>query len=773
MIVKELSKKLGVATKDLIKPLKELASDAKKAGDKLTGKEVKYLTSLFKSGGAKKAAEKAPAKKKTVKKEKAPEKTANKAKPQKAKAPKKEKTVIKKKAVKKKTPLKKEPKPKKKVVKEKIVKEKADARKAVVKEKKKKPPVAEKIVPPREETPIKKPEPAKPKIPDVVPAEEPEKKQEAVPSVSARITVKINEATTTGQLADKMKVKVGDVIKALIGQNVLVTINQRLDKATAELAADAFNCNVEYVDLYGEEFEEKEEEKEDKSKLKSRAPVVTIMGHIDHGKTSILDVIRRSKITDRESGGITQHIGAYHVKLEKGMITFLDTPGHEAFTAMRARGAKVTDIVVLVVAADDGVMPQTEEAIDHAKAAGVPIIVAINKVDLPNADVEKVKQGLSAKGMVAEDWGGKTIMVEVSAKQNKGIDQLLEMILLESEMQEMRANPDKKASGIVIEAETSKQKGNVATVLVRSGTLNVRDPFVCGFTSGKVRAMHDDWGRRIESVGPSMVAEVLGFNDCPRVGDKFFTVDNIQAAKEIGKTRESHRRQDEMVGSRKVTLEDLHRQIEEGAIKQFNVVVKSDVRGSVEALCDSLEKITTKEIKLKIIRKDIGAINENDVNLAAASNALIIGMHVRPAMGAQFLAEKQGVEIRSYNVIYEIIDEIKKALEGMLDPEVKEKFLGRCNVKEIFRTTKTRLIIGSHVFEGKIVNNAKVRILRENVIVAEGKINSLRRFKDDVKEVSQGMECGLSFENLSNIRVGDEIECYTVETVKKKLVIED
>lgn len=805
MLVKELAEKLNNTTKTLLEILDEICSSAKKATDVLSAKEVKYLTGMLDNNHSltKKNKEKQKIDKKEISGAQKPAKkikTAEIQALQKTNKPSvKKKTVkkseviegvkhpetesAKKKEVKKGKTVKKQPvridkkghieEKNKLEAKVRIGKEKPGQLPAGVGEPKKaKPHIVEKA----KEYPVKevihKIEPLE-KEPVVTQP----KVQEQVKPVSApepvRTIIRINEAITTGKLAAKMNVKVGDIIKALIKLNVLVTINQRLDRDIAELAAESFNYSVEYEDLSGVEIVTEEEVEEDKSKLKPRPPVVTIMGHVDHGKTSVLDVIRKSSITSQEAGGITQHIGAYQVKCKRGLITFLDTPGHEAFTAMRARGAKVTDIIVLVVAADDGVMPQTIEAIDHARAAEVPIIVAINKIDLPGSDIEKVKQGLSAKGLVSEEWGGKTVMVEISAKEKIGIDHLLEMILLEAEILELKANPDKKASGVVIEAQTNKQKGNVATVLLQSGTLNLRDPFVCGFTSGKVKAMYDDYGRKLTSALPSMVAEVLGFDSCSQVGDRFIVVDNEQLAREIISTRVIHRRQDEMTTVKKVTLEDLYKRIADGKIKQLNLIIKADVRGSVGALCDSIEKLNVKEIQLNIIRKDIGAINENDVNLAAASNALIIGLHIRPAMGAQFLAEKLGVDIRTYNIIYEVIDEIKKAMEGMLDPELKEVFLGRARVKEVFRTTKSRVILGCQVIEGKITNNAKARILRENVIVAESRVGSLRRFKDDVKEVNQGMECGISFENIINVKVDDEIECYLTEKIKKKLVIEE
>jgi len=524
---------------------------------------------------------------------------------------------------------------------------------------------------------------------------------------------------------------------------------------------------VEVVPLYGEEL--LEEEKEDESLLRPRPPIVTIMGHVDHGKTSLLDAIRESKIIAKESGGITQHIGAYHISLDQGDIVFLDTPGHEAFTAMRARGAQVTDLIVLVVAADEGVKPQTVEAIDHARAAGVPILVAVNKIDLPSANIEKVKQELSQYNLVSEEWGGKTVFVEVSAKEKIGLDNLLEMILLQAEMLELKANPDKRARGTVIEARLDKQRGPVASVLVQSGTLGVGKAFVSGFSAGKVRAMINDRGKKVKSIGPSMPAEVLGFSSLPQAGDKFYTLDSDKAARQISEIRQRIRREEVLFRRRRITLEDLHEQITSGKLKELKIIVKADVQGSVEALCDSLQKLGTQEITLNIVHRGVGGINESDVMLGAASNAIIIGFTVRPEPGAEELAEKEGVDIHTYRVIYEAVEETKKAMEGLLEPEFKEIPLGRAEVKSTFRIPRVGTVAGCFVAKGKVTRQSKVRLLRDNIIIYEGKISSLKRFKDDVREVETGFECGVGLENFSDIKENDILEAFTLEKIARKL----
>jgi translation initiation factor IF-2 len=494
------------------------------------------------------------------------------------------------------------------------------------------------------------------------------------------------------------------------------------------------------------------------------------MGHVDHGKTSLLDSIRETNVVSREAGGITQHIGAYTVSLKGRDITFLDTPGHAAFTAMRARGAQVTDIVILVVAADDGVMPQTREAISHAKAAGVPIIVAINKIDKPEAKPDRVRQELSEFELISEEWGGQTIFCEVSAKKKVGLEHLLEMILIQADVLELKANADKMARGTVIEAKLDRGRGPVATVLVQSGTLKVGDFFVTGAQFGKVRALINDKGDRIESAGPSMPAEVIGFASVPLAGDRFMVLEEERKARQIAELRQAKQRSTEMAGMKKVTLEDLHTQIQEGMVKELNIVIKADVSGSAGAIVDSLEKLSTSAVKLKVIHSSVGAITETDVMLAAASNAIIIGFSVRAEPKATELAQREGVDVRLYNIIYNAIDDIKAAMEGLLEPTLKERILGRAEVRQTFHVSKVGTIAGAYVVEGVMTRqNDGVRVLRDNVLVYAGKLHSLKRFKDDVREVQSGYECGLGVENFNDIKVGDIIEAYVIDKVAAKL----
>jgi translation initiation factor IF-2 len=494
------------------------------------------------------------------------------------------------------------------------------------------------------------------------------------------------------------------------------------------------------------------------------------MGHVDHGKTSLLDAIRETNVVSREAGGITQHIGAYQVSLKGRDITFLDTPGHAAFTAMRARGAQVTDIVVLVVAADDGVMPQTREAVNHAKAANVPIIVAINKIDKPEAKPDRVKQELAEFELTPEDWGGQTIFCEVSAKKKVGLEHLLEMILIQADVLELKANPEKMSRGTVIEAKLDRGRGPVATVLVQSGTLKVGDFFVTGAQFGKVRALINDKGERVERAGPSMPAEVIGFSNVPLAGDRFVVVEEERKARQIAETRQTKQRSTDMAGMKKVTLEDLHTQIQEGMVKELNIVIKADVSGSAGAIVDSLEKLSTAAVKLKVIHSSVGAITETDVMLAAASNAIIIGFSVRAEPKANELAQREGVDIRLYNIIYNAIDDIKAAMEGLLEPTLKERILGRVEVRQTFHVSKVGTIAGAYVIDGVMTRqNDGVRVLRDNVLVYEGKLHSLKRFKDDVREVQTGYECGVGVENFNDIKVGDIIEAYVIDKVAAKL----
>ncbi|MFH1368767.1 MAG: translation initiation factor IF-2 [Elusimicrobiota bacterium] len=587
-----------------------------------------------------------------------------------------------------------------------------------------------------------------------------------VPSPPAPISlgeIKINELITVRELSEKIRLRPGDVLKKLLSMGSLATINQRLERDIAVLLAHEFGYEAKFETIYGQEAAT--EEKESADKLKPRPPVVTVMGHVDHGKTSLLDVIRSTNVAQGEAGGITQHIGAYSVKTSKGEVTFLDTPGHEAFTAMRSRGAKVTDLVVLVVSASDGVMPQTVEAIDHARAANVPIIVAINKIDIAGANPEQIKQELNKYNVIPEDWGGDTIMVEVSAKKNINIEQLLEMILLKAELMELKANPDRMAKGAVIEAKLDPRRGPVATVLVQTGTLKVSDNFVVGTTFGKVRAMTDDHGRRLNEVFPGRPAEILGITSAPQAGDQFIVVEDERVAREISRSRQNRAKEDALRPRHHLSLED----ISLGKTKDLRVILKTDVQGSLGALSDSLEKLSTSEINLKLIHRGVGSITESDVMLAASSDAMIIGFNIRPEAASQKLADKEGVSIRVYRIIYEVISEIRAAMEGLLEPEVKEVVIGKALVRQVFKTSKAGTVAGSAVTDGKIQRSSFVRLLRDNVIVYQGSLASLRRFKDDVKEVDKGFECGIALENFADIKQGDVLEVYIKENISRKL----
>jgi translation initiation factor IF-2 len=579
--------------------------------------------------------------------------------------------------------------------------------------------------------------------------------------------ITLPEFLTVKELAEKMKINPTEIIKKLIAQGVMVTVNQQIDFEIASKIAEEYGFLVDKEEVKDELealFEDTPDKEED---LKPRPPIVTVMGHVDHGKTSLLDAIRKTNVTMKEMGGITQHIGASVVEVNGKKIVFLDTPGHEAFTAMRARGASVTDIVVLVVAADDGVMPQTIEAINHVKAANVPLIVAINKIDLPTANPDRVKTELSELGLVPEEWGGNTICVPVSAKKNIGIDDLLEMILLVAEMEDLKANPNKPARGTVIEAKLEKGKGPVATVIVQNGTLQVGDAVIAGTTYGKVRAMFDDKGKKIKKAGPSMPVEVLGFSEVPEAGDKFVVVENEKKARELAEKRKELQREIELKKKQRVSLEDLFKQIQEGAVKELNVIVKADVQGSVEALKKSLEELSNEEVKIKVIHGAVGAITETDVMLASASNAIIIGFNVRPETNAKALAEKEKVEIKLYRIIYDAIEDIKAAMKGMLEPKYKEVELGRAEVRAVFRIPGVGNVAGCYVLNGKITRNADVRVVRDGIVIYEGKIASLKRFKDDVREVQQGFECGIGIEKFNDIKEGDIIEAYTMEEVPR------
>jgi translation initiation factor IF-2 len=571
------------------------------------------------------------------------------------------------------------------------------------------------------------------------------------------------------ELAKKLGKEPSELIKKLFMLGIMATINQDLDKDTIELLASDYGVEVEEEVIVDEnEFESFIDEADDEANLQERPPVVTIMGHVDHGKTTLLDYIRKSKVTAGEAGGITQHIGAYQVEIEGKKITFLDTPGHAAFTTMRARGAQVTDITIIVVAADDGVMPQTVEAINHAKAAEVPIIIAVNKMDKESANPDRVMQELTEHGIVSEAWGGDTIFVPISALNGNGVDQLLEMILLVSEVEEYKANPSRKALGTVIEAELDKGKGAVATLLVQNGTLKVGDPIVVGTSFGRVRAMVNDLGRRIKEAGPSMPVEITGLNEVPQAGDRFMVFADEKRARQVGEARASQAVMQQRSESSKLSLEDLFAQIQEGNVKEINLIVKADVQGSVEAMAASLQKIEVEGVKVKIIHTGAGAITESDVILASASNAIIIGFNVRPDVNAKRTADLENVDIRLHRIIYKAIEEIESAMKGMLDPEFEEKVIGQAEVRQVFKVSKVGTIAGCYVTDGKITRDSGVRLIRDGIVVFEGQLDTLKRFKDDVKEVATNYECGITIEKYNDIKEGDVIEAYVMEEIKRK-----
>jgi len=582
--------------------------------------------------------------------------------------------------------------------------------------------------------------------------------------------IRIDEAITVASLAKQMGIKAGEVIKKLLLLGLAANINQALDIDTATLLASDFGFEVESVGFEEEEILQVQEDRPEE--LKFRPPVVTVMGHVDHGKTSLLDAIRDTNVIKGEAGGITQHIGAYYVHLDRGDVVFLDTPGHEAFTSMRARGAKVTDLVILVVAADDGVMQQTIEAINHAKAAGVPIVVAINKIDKANANPDRVKRELAEQGVQAEDWGGDITMVEISAKQRVGIDELLEMVLLQAEILELKANPNKTARGRVIEAKLDKGRGPVATILIQEGTLKTGDSYVCGGQSGRVRNMFNDRGQRLDEAGPSMPVEVLGLSGVPNAGDDFVALTDEKQAKLVAEHRLMKLREKELTKTTKVTLESLFEQIQEGEIKELNLVLKTDVHGSLEAISDSLRKLSTSEVKVNLIHTATGAISESDVLLASASNAIVIGFNLRADQKVQELAEQEKVDMRYYDVIYQLLSDVRDAMEGLLEPVYQENVLGRAEVRQTFHVPKFGTIAGCYVNDGRIERNARMRVLREQVVVYDGKMGSLRRFKDDVKEVKSGFECGIGVENFNDLKVGDILEAYELKAVKATLAVE-
>ena len=642
-------------------------------------------------------------------------------------------------------------------------------------------------------TPAPKPAPAKPAVVSVAPAPKPVEVRpvpapvapaskpavEVKPAAPARpapapearpaaprAKIQINETITVKELSEKLNAKLPDVIKKLMGLGVMANLNQRLDTDTAVLVADAFNVDVEVKSVLTDEALSTPE---DPGTLKPRPPVVTVMGHVDHGKTSLLDAIRSARVAEKEAGGITQHIGAYQVKTDRGVVTFLDTPGHEAFTAMRARGAKATDLVILVVAADDGVMPQTVEAIDHARAADVPIVVAINKCDLPQANAQRIKQELANLNLAPEDWGGKTVMVEVSARQKTNIDKLLEMVALEAELLELKANPDRAAQGVVVEARLDPRRGPLATVLIQKGTLKLGDAFVCGVHSGKIRALTDDRGERVKEAPPSFPVEIMGLAGTPQAGDTLVVLPSDREAREIAERRQALADAESKKARQHLTLEAFHQEAEAGKVRALPIVLKADVQGSLEAIRASLQKLGNAEISVRVIHAGVGGINNSDVVLADASDAIILGFNVRPDPTSEALAQRDGVEIKTYRIIYDMINDVKAALEGLLDPEEKEITLGWAEVRKVISAPKVGVVAGCMVTDGKAVRTGKARLIRNGAIAFEGALGSLKRFKDDVREVEKGYECGLTLANFQDVKTGDRLEFFTIEKQARKL----
>ncbi|MDR0879318.1 MAG: translation initiation factor IF-2 [Clostridioides sp.] len=585
--------------------------------------------------------------------------------------------------------------------------------------------------------------------------------------------IEVNGSITVKDIAERLDKPATEIIMKLMKMGTMASINQEISFEIASLIVNEYGFELIHSAIDEEEAKEIEKlleiEEDSEENLKPRPPVVTVMGHVDHGKTSLLDAIRSTNVISGEAGGITQHIGASEVVTNGQKIVFLDTPGHEAFTSMRARGAQVTDIAILVVAADDGIMPQTIEAINHTKAAGVPMIVAINKIDKPGANQDKVKQELADQGLLVEDWGGDVISVPVSAKKKEGIDTLLEMILLVAEVEELKANPDKRAVGTVIEAELDKGRGPVATVLVQGGTLSVGDPIVAGVASGKVRAMINSKGKRVKTAGPSTAVEILGLSEVPEGGDQFVEVPTEKAARNIAEKRRQLARDEQMKATQRLSLEDLFEQMNSGSVKDLNIVVKADVQGSVQAVKQSLEKLSNEEVQVRVIHGGAGAITESDVLLAEASNAIIIGFNVRPVPGAEMMAKKENVDIRTYTIIYKAIEDVTQAMTGMLDPEYVDEETGKAEIREIYKISGVGTVCGCYVTEGKIFRNCKVRIVRDSIIIHEGEIAALKRFKDDVKEVNNGYECGISIVNYNDLKEGDIMEAYITKEVKRTL----
>ena len=642
----------------------------------------------------------------------------------------------------------------------------------------------ERVAAPKVETPVHLPVVKKEEVREVkkeVPAKEipaaekaaplkPEPKVEAKPAAGPELKdLELELPVTVKDLAVRLQEKPSAIIKYLMDMRIMAGINNALEETVASKICEKYGYKIKKAPEKEELALSVHSEKDDPQKLRPRAPVVTIMGHVDHGKTSLLDAIRKTKVAEFEHGGITQHIGAYRVSLPHGEITFLDTPGHEAFTAMRARGASITDIVILVVAADDGVMPQTQEAIDHARAAGVPIIVAVNKIDKPQAEPDRVKKQLGNLGLTPEDWGGKTITVDVSAKTGEGIDNLLEMMLLEAQMLELKANPDRIAHGVVVEAKMSKGRGPVATLLVQNGTLRLNENVIVGNLYGKIKAMFNDRGQSTIVAGPGIPVEVLGIAGIPAAGEQFYVVENEKEAKELASSRQEKERLQQIRAIKRVSLEDLHAQIKEGKIKDLKLIIKADVQGSLEAIKDVLEKLNVSEIKIDVIHTGVGNINNSDVVLAMASNALILGFNVVADELAKDTAAKEGIDVRTYNIIYELGNDIKAAVEGMLAPRIKKNFLGRAEIRKVFKLSRSGTVAGCFVTKGKINRTSIVDLVRNGQIVFEGKLSSLKRFKDDVRDVAEGFECGMAIAGFDQVMEGDIIESYEIEKIARKL----
>ena len=781
--VYELSKKINVSSKEILAKLTYLGIKAKSHMSSIDQEVADKLADIF-SGKAKPETKKEP-ETKQKKKTTAPKKTAAKKAAKKAETPAKtkEETAGKKTAKEtRKPPLAAKPTPAKRPIE---VDQEPDEDEVILPDRFKKEIDTEKLSKFKNKPGMQRAFDAIRKVDttkkgfDFRPRNKKQDKKTAVkkvevtppptPTAPRKRVLKFQEGTTVKEFAELIGQKLNDVIKKFMELGSMPTINQSIDPDAAQIIAESYGLKIEPVQVEDDELL-LEEAEVDEAALKYRSPIVTIMGHVDHGKTTLLDAIRETKVTETEAGGITQHIGAYKVKLKDKEIAFLDTPGHEAFTVMRARGAKVTDIVVLVVAADDSVMPQTIEAIDHAKAANVPIVVAINKIDKPGANVQQVKTELSNHDIVPEDWGGKNIFVEVSAKEKIGIENLLEMILLQAEMMELKADHDRPARGTIVEAKLDKGRGPVGTVLINSGKLRTGDPFLVGTISGKVRGLVDDTGKKIKEAGPSTPVEVIGFPDVPEAGDVFVVMEDEKKARQIAATRLQKQRNAAISRKKKLTLDELYERVKEGEIRDLNIILKADVQGSIEALRDAFINITHPEVKVNVIHTGVGGVNESDVMLATASNAIIIGFNVRPDAKAATLIDKEGVDVKIYNVIYEAIDDVKKALEGLLEPTITEKVLGRAEVRELFQVSRLGTIAGCYVTDGKISrSSAGIRVIRDNIVIYENKISSLKRFKEDAKEVLTGFECGIMVENFNDIKVGDILENYVKEEVATKL----